>query len=217
MAGRAVYPWVALGGSSRRYLNPNTGETISRERYDALYGSLFRRGEKSFKRATAKVPQELRLSRPARGRGSSARSHGSDKISGLKPLAGKQSRNVNIEYSVYYTGDQAQLIEDSEEYRGNFDDAVKRVKGNSRIAAVSMIIVYQNQDNGHSGFYTIRRIEDKNTLGSYDEFINDLSERVYAGDELGPITFHCRFFDWATRKKNTGIKALKIPKGFKKK
>jgi hypothetical protein len=39
MAGpNAVGPWVPLGGRSRRYFNPTTGQTISRRAYDRLYG-----------------------------------------------------------------------------------------------------------------------------------------------------------------------------------
>jgi len=63
--------WVPLGGSSRRYRNRLTGETISRRQYDKLYGTLRRQGYSSYeakaKAAKQQQPERAAL-RPARGR-----------------------------------------------------------------------------------------------------------------------------------------------------
>lgn len=224
----AEYPWVYLGGSSRRYKNVLTGETISREKYDRYYGSLFRRGAKSFHEAAKREEEEVRLSRPARGRGSSRRRYGSENVSGVRPLLGKQSRNVVLPFDVYYDGetdeedddgeggDRTQFYEDAENYRDDYNDAVQRAHANPAIFAVSLVVTYENPRTGKAGNYTIRRIEEKHSLATYDEFLEDLASKAYPGDHFTALTFHIRFFDWATKSKPKSAKGLKVPKGFRK-
>jgi len=63
--------WVPVGGSSRRYRNRRTGETISRRLYDKRFGNLRRQGFGSYeaKAKAAKQQAPVRAAmRPARGR-----------------------------------------------------------------------------------------------------------------------------------------------------
>jgi len=63
--------WVPVGGSSRRYINRRTGQTISRRQYDRRYGTLRRQGFTSYeakaKAAKTNAPEQA-ATRPARGR-----------------------------------------------------------------------------------------------------------------------------------------------------
>jgi len=224
----ATYPYVPLGGTSRRYKNVITGETISREKYDRYFGSLFKRGAKSFHEAAAKEEEEVRLARPAKGRGSARRRYGASNISGVRPLIGRQSRNVVLPFDVYYDGEGGEdeddyddeggrtaFYEDAENYRGEYNDAVERVRANSAIHSVSLVVEYENPRTGRSGSYTIRRIERKGSLATYDEFLEDLATKAYPGDHFTALAFHLRFYDWATKEKSKPAKALKVRKARK--
>lgn len=228
----AEYPWVPLGGSSRRYKNVLTGDTISREKYDRYYGSLFKRGATSFHRAAEAEEEETRLSRPARGRGSARRRYGTQNINDLRPLIGRQSRNIVIPVDIYYDGDgeddededggdRTAFYDQAEEYRSEYEDAVSRTQANKAIFSASIIVNYENPRTGKSGSYTILRIEEKHSLSSYDEFIDTIASKAYPGDHFTAIVFHFRFHDQFTtpKKRKAGLKTskgLKAPKGFKK-
>lgn len=211
----AIWPWVYQGGSSRRYRNEITGDTISREKYDRYYGSLFRRGATSFKSAARATPEELRLSRPARGRGARSVREDYTRLRNIRPLIGRQSRNINLPFEVYYDEDEGSLFEEAEEYRDGYESAVELVHKNPAISAVSLIVTYENTNTGKSGNYTIRRIEDKWSLATYDEFLDDLTQKAYPGDLFTRLTFHLRFFDQFTRKKVKPVIGLTLPPNYR--
>lgn len=215
----AVSPWISLGGSSRRYLNPVTGETISRERYEREHGSLKARGAVSFKRATAAVPEDLRRSRPARGRGSQGRRMGEGAIQGLRPLTGRISRDVDVAFYAFYEGDVSVFMDEAEQYREEFDTAKVYIEANRAFESVNLSVKYENRVRGTSGFYTIIRNEHVPSflLYNYNDVVELIAEKAYPGDEVGPITLHFVFLKQYWRQKKKRVRGVKIPKGYRPK
>lgn len=213
-SSQAVWPWVSLGGTSRRYRNVITGDEISRERYDRYYGSLFKRGAKSFKQAAQTTPPELREARPARGRGSFRSRTERGRIKSIRPLVGRQSRNVVIPFDVYYDEDEGLLYEEAEDYRDEYEEAILAIHANPAVRAASIIVTVQPA-NGPERNNTVLRIEQKNSLAGYDEFLDTLAEKAYPGDHYTAVTFHLRFHEQFTRKKRKPIIGLTLPPGFR--
>ena len=182
-----VTPWIALGGTARRYLNTITREEISRERYEREHGSLAARGARTFKQAARRTPPELRATRPSKalsyGR---MKPQGPSKLSGLRPLAGRQSRSVSIPFHAYWVGDISDFLSDADPYRGGYDDAVKRIYGNKRIRAMQVFYVFLNPLSGISGVRaanTTEAVHDEdgsvsNVVDTYDQVLQAIIDRL---------------------------------------
>lgn len=171
----AVPPWIALGGTARRYRNAETGAQLSREAYDRAFGSLKKRGAKSFKEAAKRTSPELRAARPSKA-ASYARKpkSGSKAFSGLKPLAGRRTRSVAIPFHAYWDGEVTRFEDDAEPYRGGYDDAVTRIQNNSRIVSLQVFFSILNSTAGVSRLVPANTAVEPGSAETFDETVADI-------------------------------------------
>jgi hypothetical protein len=197
-----VPPWTYLGGTSRRYYNPITGQFLSREAYDRSYGSLKKRGFASFKHATASVAPELRKSRPARGRAGASRSRGgSTAFSGLQPLKGRQGRAVSIPFRAYYDAETGEFEDDVWDYQEGYIDAIARIRRNGKIASISMGVRLEGGPMGARDI-TIIPLTDKYSAPTFEQYLEALLESLQdlGGSDMQPeeeaisMLIHVHFF-----------------------
>jgi len=163
--------WQYLGGTSRRYRNLATGETISREKYERLFGNLKKKGAKSFKDASLRNPLEERLSRPARNRKGRTRRYGVDAFRGLRPLADRQGRDVEIPFSVY-VDENGHTNGEEEVYRNVYNTAIDNIRRNSYINAIQIKLAYNT--GFRDGFITVMPLTRVDSVLDYDEVIEKL-------------------------------------------
>jgi hypothetical protein len=192
-----VFPWVALGGSSRRYHNPETGETISREKYERLYGSLAKRGAKSFKEAAKRTPPEIRALRPSKAPSYARKAaSGPEKFSGLRPLAGRQSRSVQIPFHAFWDGDIAAFATDAEPYRHYYVDAIKRIQSNSKIRSLQVFYSFQNFLTYQSGVRPATEGWDKYSAPTFDDVVSGIIDKLESRTniEIDALEIRVMFF-----------------------
>lgn len=150
----SLNPWKSLGGSTRQFVNTETGERLSRRQYDKQFGALAKAGQRSYEskaKANRLANPELAKARPARGRPSQLATHkakekGSEYyrlFSRLRPIKGKHGRN-----SLYYKARNVfvplSFSLDTADYENLtvLIDIDRGIKANSRIFGVSIDLVY---------------------------------------------------------------------------
>ena len=208
-----IDPWVYLGGTSRRYWNPQTGAFLSREGYEKTYGRLKRLGFASFKKATAAVPLEIRASRPARGRGGVSRLEGAKAFSGLRPLKGRVSRKVRLPFMASYVEeDEKVFYEEAEGYRDVYEDAIKRIQNNTKIFALG--IGATKHTMGMNFDFVFIPLTATEAAPSFDEMLEALLLRLYDGDLVVSLFIYVRFYDKFVPK-GPSRKALRIARKSK--
>lgn len=216
-----VAPWIALGGTSRRYHNPLTGETLSREKYERTYGSLAKRGAKSFKEAAKRTAPELRETRPSKSLAYSRRSRqGARTFSGMEPLAGRQTRSVTIPFHGFWIGNVAQFVSDVEPYRTYYDDAVRRIQANKRIRAMQVFAEFQNLRTLAHGRFPVNTAEavQENVVDTFDEIVSKIMERLQNSPSAEilsleiTVSFFREYLKPALKRRSVNLK----PKGKRK-
>jgi hypothetical protein len=193
-----VAPCIALGGTARRYYNPATNVTIARERYEREYGSLAKRGAKSFKEAAKRTPPETRSLRPSKSPTYSRKPvAGSKRFSGLEPLTGRKSRAVNIPFHAFWDGDIHSFIDDAEPYRAGYNDAIRRIQANSKIASLYVLYDFINHITGVSGIRPVNTAHDKASADTYDEITAQIIEHLQSRTNIEIVSLQIRvvFFE----------------------
>jgi hypothetical protein len=192
--------WRRVPGSARNYENIKTGEVLSRRQYEKQFGSLARRGVTSFEQGAKLTPEEVRKSRPARGRASPSISIKS--ISRARPTLDKHART-------FRDGDQPE----------SYDEmlaALRRNKGIQAILAGARYVlpdgkVYQKWFPNIVG-QVIMSLPDDIIDGetAYEIVINEDIEDVDGGsskfDYFDAFIFHTRFLESFTKKKPAVVK-----------
>lgn len=178
--------WTAQGGLSRNFVNDLTGEKISRRQFDKRYGNLAKQGFTSYEAKAKATPEPLRKSRPAINRGSSRG------LRGLNPLTERQSRDVATSFIAFYSGDGGSFRMDTDRYKPEYDAAIDDINANRKIIAMSLIVKIVNKD-GREVNKTIQRLIAPDDAPSFGNFINDLEENLYSGDETQQLIYHVRF------------------------
>jgi hypothetical protein len=201
--------WRSLGGSSRRYENLATGQTISREAYDRVYGSLAKRGGLGFKAAAKLTPEPVRQSRPARGRTVKQErvDEATAKLRTLKPLKGKQSRVIQYKLTsdVVYMGDDGDFRDDWEDNRDLFDEAITEISRNKKLIGVSVGVVAQNEldteykkrshDADGNAIWTVTKSYAAKYPMTFEHFLDRLEAQATVGDEFTDMFFTVVFDD----------------------
>lgn len=200
-------PYLPLGGSSRRYRNAYTGHEISRERYEREFGSLKKRGARSFKQATSRESIEARQARPARGRPGKRTSYGGpEKLRRVDTVIGRISRDVIIPFDTYFNGNVGDYYDEVEAYRHTYDEAIKNIVANRKIVAASIRV---NKTHGIKDWpVTVINTTQKHSLPPFDEFVSILVELLYEDDYTETMVFTVRF-DEKYHKKAIAPKARK--------
>ena len=168
-----------LGGSSRRYrvigypADAETGlpigSTISRERYEALHGTLAARGQTGFKRASAAVPEEQRQARPARGR---RIVQGDATARRRKPKKGHRWNDIKLETEIIITDDPDDMEDQTEIYRDRFYEIMKGIAENPNVVAAGFRVYIPNHDPDTLTLY--QSVDKDNLIASDDTFFPGL-------------------------------------------
>lgn len=178
--------WTAQGGLSRNFVNDLTGEKISRRQFDKRYGNLAKQGFTSYEAKAKATPEPLRKSRPAINRGSDRR------LRTLNPLTERQSRDVVTSFLVFYDGNGMTFMADANRYRPEYDGNIDDIVANKKIIAISLIVKIINKD-GREVNKTIQRLIAPDDAPRFGNFINDLLDDLYKGDETQQLIYHVRF------------------------
>ena len=196
MAGIINGAWRALGGTSRKFRNLETGEEISRRQYDKRFGVLKAQGFTSYEQKAKATPAEIRNQRPAIGRPAKQRKTADQQIRGLRPLTEKSSRTVSMSFDVYLSP-EGEIEAEAEPYRENYEDVVRAINGNSRISYVMLVISF-----GNGTVRTIETLTRPHSMLDFDDFnarLQAFYEEKMAyllgdeGIETNEIIFHLAF------------------------
>lgn len=156
--------WKPLGGSSRNYVNLETGEILSRRQFDRRYGSLAKANFTSYEKkaqANKKLDIELQKSRPARGRQSTIFEYKEKKFQDTLKNSTKNLRPKKYK-SKNYKSSRGIFIPYSEHdyiFFKRIENVIEGVKSNYRIFGASINIVYKfkNREKAVNIFPTYAR------------------------------------------------------------
>ena len=206
----AVSPWIALGGTARRYHNPQTGQQLSREAYERAYGSLKKRGAKSFKEAAKRTPSEQRALRPSKAASYARKPKaGSKAFSGLKPLAGRRTRGVQIPFHAYWDGNIQHFLTDAEPYRAGYDDAIVRIQNNKRISALQVFFEIINPTAGVSRRVPANTAVEPTSAETFDETVSDILRIVADSPRVEIVSLEIQVSFFAEYLKPAASKGLR--------
>ena len=184
--------WSPQGGTSRNFINRDTGEIISRRQFDKRYGALAKGGFKSYETKAAASPEAARRARPAFNRPSQVSSN--RKLSSLNPLTEKQSRDYAVGLSGIYNGNVAEFHADIESFRREYTEILDNLRKNKKIIAIAVTVSGSNATGSHFTKTVFRLVVPK-FAPDFNRFRADLLEQLYEGDVFTSISFHIRFYE----------------------
>lgn len=195
--------WQPVGGTSRNFINLDTGQRLPRRQFDKLSGRMGAFG--SYEAKSAASPEPVRLSRPARGR--KAQQHGPN-FARVQPLTGKMSRYVHIPFQVFRSSDAGEFLNEAEDYRSTYNGAIQSLNRNSKISAVQIILEVSNVD-GFPKFITLYRPYKPDELAPFDELTMTAFEMTYVGDQCLRLSFQIRFYRQFVKPSKRKVRTLK--------
>lgn len=182
--------FTPLGGSTRKYRNNETGEIISRYKYDKLYGSTvdYKGNTHAKAKANRLSNPELALARPAKGRKSTLKNKSiSASAANLHSKSGEKFTDVVIK--IHYKND----LPDFDRLASDFTAYINGLKTNKRIFTVVTALVFTaNGERDVRNLIPARRWPTVQELG---EALVNLSESYqFTGDEtLNALSLHIIF------------------------
>ena len=181
-----------MGGTSRNFINRDTGQIIPRRQFDKRYGALAKGGFTSYESKTDASPEDIRRARPAFNRPSQLTSN--RKLSSLNPLTEKQSRDYAVGVSGYYSGNVAEFNAEIESFRQEYTNILDNIKKNKKIIAIAVTVSGSNA-TGSPFTKTVFRLVVPKFAPDFNRFRADLLEQLYEGDVFTSISFHIRFYE----------------------